>query len=264
MVPALSDAIATLRRRHGDGVILRGREGIEAAAWPTAMPAIDERLAPGGLPQGRLTVLAAGHRGMTGRLTLLQAMAAAASRSGDIAYADLVGTLDPGFLADLGAELGAFLVVRPPAPDRWGEGLVMARALVAAGVPWLGMALGERRPRGEAWDRALSALCESVWAARAVCVVSAPCPLPRPLAHASSLTLTCTMTGWQEAHGDVAGMRVSLTAVKRRRAEGGPEQASVLLRYPRPFAPGEVVSSPLVLPASPPSEPAGERHHTAA
>jgi len=253
MMSDLSDAIATLRHRYGAAAVHLGGHDREST-WPTGMPAIDERLTLGGLPPGRLTVLSAGHGGATGRLTILQALAAGASRSMDVAYVDLMGTLDPGFLADLGADLGACLVVTPTR-WRWGQGLAMARALVGAGVPWLGIALDNEAPRAELWDHALSALGAAVWKARTVCVIASPSPLPLPLAYASSLTLACAATGWHEAHGDVVGLRVGLTVLKSRLGAGS-GRASVLLRYPRPSVAGEVISTPMLVPV--PITPEGE------
>ena len=207
--------------------------------------------ASGGFPRGRLSVLAGERRsgaGATGRLTLLQALLAAASRSMQAAYVDLPGTLDPGFLADLGADLDACLVVRPPggAP---GPGLAMARALVRAGVPWVGVAFGGARVAAATWEHPLTALVDAVWAARAVACVSAPAPLAAPLAYASSLTLGCSPLGWQESHGDVVGLRLRLQVVKSKvGAPGG--SAAVLLRYPRPHAVGDVVGLPSLLPGT--------------
>ena len=83
---------------------------------------------PGGLPHGRITLLAAAGRGPSGRLTLLQSLVALASRSHDTGYVDLAGSIDPGFLADLGADLDACLVISP-GPAKWERGLVMARSL---------------------------------------------------------------------------------------------------------------------------------------
>src|SRR5947209_7562769 len=95
------------RPRPGPACEWVGVRGDDASAPPDGGP-------PRGLPRGRLAVLP-GERGRaTGRLTLLQALAARASRSMEVAYVDLAGTLDPGFLADLGADLGACYVVRPP------------------------------------------------------------------------------------------------------------------------------------------------------
>jgi len=247
---SLAEAISALQRRYGAGTVRRGGDPLPAGAWATGVPAIDELLSPGGLPAGRLSVVAGSARsggGGTGRLTLLQSLLAAASRSMQVAYVDLPGSLDPGFLADLRADLDSCLVVRPPqgAP---GAGLAMARTLVRAGVPWVAVAFGGGFPaRPGAWEHALNALVESVWGARAVACISAPAPLPAPLAYASSLTLACSPLAWQEAHGDVVGLRVRLEVAKSRVGAPG-ASTSLLLRYPRPHAVGEVVGLPTLLP----------------
>jgi len=248
---ALAEAISDLQRRYGAQAVRRGGDPLAAGSWATGIPAIDEALAPGGLPVGRLTVLAGERRpgclGASGRLTLLQALLAIGSRSMQVAYVDLPGTLDPGFLADLGADLDACLVVRPPrgAP---GPGLAMARTLVRAGVPWVGVAFGAGRVPPGTWTHPLNALVEAAWATRAVACFSAPAPLPAPLAYASSLTVACSPLGWHEAHGDVVGLKVRLEVAKSRVGAPGAETA-MLIRYPRPHAVGEVVGLPPLLSA---------------
>jgi hypothetical protein len=246
----LAEAISALQRRYGAQAVHRGGDPMPAGTWATGVPAIDEVLAPGGLPAGRLTVLAGERRpgclGASGRLTLLQALLAIASRSMQVAYVDLPGTLDPGFLADLGADLDACLVVRPPRGAA-GPGLAMARTLVRAGLPWVGVAFGSGRVATAAWEHPLTTLVEAAWAARAVACFSAPAPLPAPLAYASSLTLACSPLGWHQAHGDVVGLRVRLEVAKSRVGAPGAETA-MLLRYPRPHAVGEVVGLPTLLP----------------
>jgi hypothetical protein len=221
----------------------RGRRGILFLEGITAAA---------GLPCGRLSLLTGERFRATGRLTLLQALAAHASRSMEVAYVDLAGTLDPGFLADL----DAYYVVRPPGVAL-ATGLAMARTLIAAGVPWLAIALGPR-PRGEGgrwspsapspargWEHALTALVGAVEARGAVACVSAPAPPPAALAYASSLTVACAPQGWHMVHGDVAGLRVRLTVAKSK--VGIPGEAALLLRYPRPHACAEVVGLPAVV-----------------
>jgi hypothetical protein len=217
----------------------------QAGTWSTAVPVLDGVLTPGGLPHGRVTLLAAAGRGPSGRLTLLQSLVALASRSHDTGYVDLAGTLDPGFLADLGADLDACLVISP-GPERWERGLVMARALVTAGMPWVGVALGGEQSRPSLWEHALAALAEAVAKRGAICVIATPAPVAAPLRHASSLTLVCAAVGWQRANGDVAGLRVRLTTGKSKLSAPGAE-ATVLLRYPRPYATAEVVGLPSVV-----------------
>jgi hypothetical protein len=251
MSTPLSQALVTLRRRYGDAVIQSGdtlrRTG---AVWPTGLPTLDSRLTAGGLPLGRLSLLAASPSpGASGRLTLLQALSAGASRERTVVYLDLAGSLDPGFLADLGADLEALLVVRPPS-GRWGEGLSMARSLVIAGAPWLAVALPPATPGGSrgdpGWEHRLVGLVEAVSARQAVCLVAAAAPVPPSLSYAASLTLGCVAAGWQEAHGDVVGLRTRLTVLASKVGAPG-ETATLLLRYPRPFAAAEVIGWPSVV-----------------
>ena len=63
MPDSLSAALATLRSRYGPQALRRGGLTEEAGAWPTAVPVIDGVLTPGGLPRGRITLLAAACRG---------------------------------------------------------------------------------------------------------------------------------------------------------------------------------------------------------
>lgn len=245
MPDSLSAALATLRSRYGPQALRRGGMPEQAGTWSTAVPVLDGVLTPGGLPHGRVTLLAAAGRGPSGRLTLLQSLVALASRSHDTGYVDLAGTLDPGFLADLGADLDACLVISP-GPERWERGLVMARALVTAGMPWVGVALGGEQSRPSLWEHALAALAEAVAKRGAICVIATPAPVAAPLRHASSLTLVCAAVGWQRANGDVAGLRVRLTTGKSKLSAPGAE-ATVLLRYPRPYATAEVVGLPSVV-----------------
>jgi len=243
----LADIVAGLQRRYGSAAVHRGDEpdGGERAAWETGIPALDVHIAPGGLPRGRITLLQAARSGTSGRLTLLQALAARASREGDVVYVDVAASLDPGFLADLGADLDSCLAVLP-GRGRWREGLAMARALVVAGSPWVGVALGRQRPRDAEIEQALNGLVEAVHRRRAVCVVAAPAPAAAPLAYASSLTLSCLPAGWQESHGDITGLRVTLEVTKSRLYAPGAID-TLLLRYPRPYATAEVVGYPVVM-----------------
>ena len=256
----LDEAILRLRRRYGSSALRRGGDPMPAAAWPTGIPALDGLTTSGGLPCGRISVLAGEGRGATGRLTLLQALTAAASRSMEVAYLDLAGSLDPGFLADLGADLDSCLVLRP-ADGGAAAGLAMARSLARAGIPWIAVALGRGRPAGSAaaLEHALTALAGAVEGSGAVTCVAAPSPLPPPLAYASSLTIGCTPLGWQQAHGDVAGLRVRVRVIKSKLGAPGGE-SGVLLRYPRPFATAEVVGLPELVEVPAPPLVAVPRH----
>lgn len=250
----LEEAITRVRRRYGAVALRRGGEPLADAVWATGVPVLDALTGCGGLPRGRLSVVAAEGAGASGRLSLLQALTAAASRETQVAYLDLAGSLDPGFLADLGADLDACLVVRPEG-GAVAPGLAMARALVRAGVPWLAVALG-RPPRARPWgpadavEHAVTALVGAVEAAGAVACVAAPAPLPAALAYASSLTLGCARAGWLEANGDVSGLRLRLELCKSKLGAPG-ALASLAIRYPRPWGEAGVLGLPsLVAPAA--------------
>lgn len=243
----ITPILTTLQRRYGSAVVHRGAEAQDGGGevWRTGIPSVDTRLTPGGLPRGRISLLQAAQAQPSGRLTLLQALAARASRELDVVYVDAAASLDPGFLADLGADLGACLAVLP-GRGRWREGLAMARALVVAGSPWIGVALDRGRHLSREFEHALTGLVEAVHRRRAVCLIAAPSPPVAALAYASSLTLLCRAAGWHEAHGDVAGMRVQLEVSKSRIGAPG-AQDTVLLRYPRTYASAEVVGYPAVV-----------------
>jgi hypothetical protein len=252
---SLAEAISLLERRYGPRALRRGSDPMPAAVWSTGLPVLDDQLlAGGGLPVGLVTVLAGesqgGAGGATGRLSLLQGLLAIASRQMQVAYVDLPGTLDPGYVADFGLDPTSCLVVRPPG-GAVGPGLAMARALIRAGVPWVGVAFPNRLVSAPStWEHPLSALVAAAKTAGAVLAFSALAPLPAPLAHASSLTIACSRLGWHEVHGDVDGIRIALTISKSKISAPGATGVA-LVRYPRPHAVADVVGMPTLLGSSP-------------
>ena len=81
-----------------------------APGLPTGLGALDDALASGGLPRGRLTEIV----GASGKLTLLrQVVDAAVARGEWVAYVDASRTLAPRDWAELGAH--NLWIVRPPA-----------------------------------------------------------------------------------------------------------------------------------------------------
>lgn len=81
---------------------------------PTGLGELDEALASGGLPRGRLTEVV----GASGKLTLLRHVVGAAVARGEwVAYIDASRTLAPRDWAYLG-DCEALCIVRPPDPAR--------------------------------------------------------------------------------------------------------------------------------------------------
>jgi len=249
---SLAEALSLLKDRYGPGALRRGSDPLAAAVWPSGLPMLVSQLLAGGLPVGRVTVIAgqrpagAAGEGATGRLSLIQILLALASRQMQVAYIDLPGTLDPGYLFDSGLDPASCLVVRPPG-GAVGPGMAMARTLILAGLPWVAIAFPDvPQSAPSAWLHPLSALAAAVTTARAVACVSAPAPLPKPLAHASSLTITCASQGWHLEHGDVDGIRVGLTVTKSKVGAPG-AAAAALVRYPRPHQVADVTGLPTLL-----------------
>jgi hypothetical protein len=82
----------------------------QAPGMPTGVDALDQALASGGLPRGRLTEVV----GATGKLTLLRQVVDAAVERGEwVAYIDASRTLAPRDWAHLGHRVGVW-IVRPP------------------------------------------------------------------------------------------------------------------------------------------------------
>ncbi|MGH7677226.1 MAG: hypothetical protein ACRENU_02090 [Gemmatimonadaceae bacterium] len=86
----------------------------QAPGLPTGLEALDEALASGGLPRGRLTEVV----GASGKLTLLRPVVAAAVRRGEwVAYIDASRTLAPRDWAETARD-HALWIVRPPEPTK--------------------------------------------------------------------------------------------------------------------------------------------------
>jgi len=86
----------------------------QAPGMPTGVDALDEALASGGFPRGRLTEIV----GASGKLTLLRRVVdAAVSRGEWVAYIDASRTLAPRDWAHLSHVEGVWMV-RPPEPAR--------------------------------------------------------------------------------------------------------------------------------------------------
>src|ERR1700682_4933978 len=133
----LNAAINSIRVRFGSQALTRAAELPPPQPWPSRT-AIDRLSGIGGLPRGRLTVLAG--NGTCGKLTLALLLLAGATR--EFAHAMVIDTssgFDPWTLLPFSPELGALTVVRAPAPDLAGEA---AAALARAGAGFI-LLMGE-------------------------------------------------------------------------------------------------------------------------
>jgi hypothetical protein len=251
----LDEALRRLRLRYGDAVIRPGGGPLPEESWPTHVPALNQLLPGGGLPKGRLTVIAAeGQRVQphttTGQRSLLGALLAEASHHGMCGYLDLPKTLDIGYLFDAGmVSTSTFLVLRPP-QSATGPGLAMGRSLIRAGLPFLAVAFPPQPGPEWQWTHPLTALLQAAWRARAALVASASAPLPPALAHAASAILTVSPGEWHRQHGVVLGRRATVTLTKSKLGAPG-ASTTILVNYPTPFQAPGVVGIPSLVPDLP-------------
>ncbi len=237
--PELQRAIGAIHVRFGGHALTRANRLPAALPWPSGVAAVDRLSGIGGLPAGRISVLqgAAGSGGLTLGLALLARATCEFARPVAL---DTRRGLDPWTLVQLGADLSALSLVRPPTPAAAGEAAV---ALTRAGAGFL-LVLGALP------EPALAPL-ESAAARSGCLVLVAPVPGGRPdraLAFASSLTLELRRVDWLRERHQVVGVRSHARCAKNKLAAPGAE-VELEVRYP--LAPGQVAGAGLAAPAPP-------------
>jgi hypothetical protein len=230
--PELAVAVDSIQRRFGEQAVLRASRLAPVEPWPTGLEAVDRLSGIGGLPRGRLTVLAG--RGTCGKLSLgLDLLARGSRELSQVVLIDPSRSFDPWTLVQLGGDLDRVLVIRPPAAEACGEA---ALALARAGCGLLVLLLPARvQGAAESW---LPALEGAAGRSRTVVVAVAE-DVMAPLAHSSSFTLGLDWAGWLVAAGEPVGVRARLRCLKNRVAAPGAD-ALVEIDYQRPAVRGEV------------------------
>jgi recombination protein RecA len=128
---ALESALAELRKKYGDGAIMRLGESTRLAVEviPTGSLALDIALGVGGIPRGRVTEIFGPES--SGKTTLCQHIVAEAQkRGGNCAYIDMEHALDPAYAAKCGADTDALYVAQP---DTGEQALEIAETLIRSG-----------------------------------------------------------------------------------------------------------------------------------
>lgn len=222
----LAEAIDVIHVRFGEHALARVDRLPEVAAWASGVPALDRLTGIGGLPRGRLSVLAG--RGTCGKTSLALAALAAATREFGAAVAvDAGGSFDPWSLGAFAPALDALTLVRPPSGDGEATGEA-AVTLARAGAGFLLLQMPARV--AAAADPWLPLLCAA--AEKSSCTVVAVVEeSPRPLAHAASVTFGVERTAWILERGELVGLRSRVDCVKNKLAAPG-ATAVVEVRYP--------------------------------
>lgn len=125
---ALDNTLATIRKRFGEGAIMRLGEAqhLHVDAIPTGSLALDIALGIGGLPRGRVVEIYGPES--SGKTTLCQHVIAEAQKMGGIcAFIDMEHALDPRYAARCGVDVNNLYVSQP---DTGEQALEIADALI--------------------------------------------------------------------------------------------------------------------------------------
>jgi len=129
---ALDTALAGIRRRFGDGSIMKLGEaiGLRVDVIPTGALSLDLALGVGGLPRGRVTEIFGPES--SGKTTLCQHVIAQAQRRGGVAaFVDVEHALEPSYARRCGVNVDDLYVSQP---DTGEQALEIAEALVRSGA----------------------------------------------------------------------------------------------------------------------------------
>jgi len=128
---ALESALLELKKKYGDGAVMRLGESTRLAVEviPTGSIALDIALGVGGIPRGRVTEIFGPES--SGKTTLCQHIVAEAQkRGGNCAYIDMEHALDPIYAAKCGVDTDALYVAQP---DTGEQALEIAETLIRSG-----------------------------------------------------------------------------------------------------------------------------------
>jgi recombination protein RecA len=129
---ALKQAVAQIKRRFGDGALMRLGDAshLNVETVPTGSLALDIALGVGGLPRGRITEIY-GPEG-SGKTTIAQHIVAQVQKhDGVAAFIDMEHALDPRYAAQCGVDIDSLYISQP---DTGEQALEIAEALVRSGA----------------------------------------------------------------------------------------------------------------------------------
>jgi recombination protein RecA len=129
---ALETALVNLRKRFGDGAIMKLGESthLQIEAIPTGALSLDIALGVGGIPRGRVTEIYGPES--SGKTTLCQHIIAEGQKRGGIAaFIDVENALDPVYAERCGVDVDSLYISQP---DTGEQALEIAEALVRSGA----------------------------------------------------------------------------------------------------------------------------------
>jgi recombination protein RecA len=129
---ALETTVSTIRKRFGDGAIMKMGEAnhMKIDTIPTGSISLDMALGVGGIPRGRVTEVFGPES--SGKTTLCQHIIAQSQRLGGVAaFIDVEHALDPKYAQRCGVDVENLYVSQP---DTGEQALEIAEALVRSGA----------------------------------------------------------------------------------------------------------------------------------
>ena len=132
---ALEAAITEIKKRYGDGAVMRLGEAhhLEVEAIPTGSLSLDLALGVGGIPRGRVTEIYGPEA--SGKTTLAQHIVAEAQGMGGVcAYIDMEHALDPAYAARCGVDVDELYIAQP---DTGEQALEIGETLVRSGAVYV-------------------------------------------------------------------------------------------------------------------------------
>ncbi len=129
---ALDTTLAQIRKRYGDGAIMKLGDGtsLDVEVIPTGCIALDAALGVGGIPRGRITEIYGPES--SGKTTLCQHIIAECQKlGGTAAFVDVEHALDPAYAERCGVNIDDLYLSQP---DTGEQALEITEALVRSGA----------------------------------------------------------------------------------------------------------------------------------
>ena len=129
---ALDAAMSQLRKRFGDGAIMKMGEApeLQVEAIPTGSIALDMALGIGGVPRGRVVEIYGPES--SGKTTLCMHIVAESQKlGGTCAFIDVEHAMDPVYAGRIGVDIDNLYISQP---DTGEQALEIAEALIRSGA----------------------------------------------------------------------------------------------------------------------------------
>ena len=130
-VKALESTIAGLKKKYGDGAIMKlgVKNALAVEAIPTGSMSLDVALGIGGIPRGRVTEIYGPES--SGKTTICLHIISEAQKLGGVAaFIDTEHAFDPGYAKKLGVDVDNLYIAQP---DTGEQALEIAEALTRSG-----------------------------------------------------------------------------------------------------------------------------------